>query len=60
MTLKDFGTQYGVKKDFNEKAEWIKNVQTDMQTYKSNNELTSTSKNCKQPYKIPINGNQQE
>ena len=29
MTLKDFGTQYGVKKKTNQRVEWIKNVQTD-------------------------------
>ena len=29
MTLKDLGTQLMEEKDFNEKAEWIKNAQTD-------------------------------
>ena len=44
---KFWDTIWSEEKDFNEKAEWIKNVQTDNGNIQSNNGVTPVLKNCK-------------
>ena len=51
---------WGEEKDFNEKAEWIKNVQTDNANIQEKQWSDISVEELQTPQKRPINGSQQE